>query len=86
MRLAVKYPGKAVTRMVWTSEDEVTGMLSATIAGDAQEHIFEGVPLSVVLNIINEFSTDVAFMSRICGNDAYTYYTVDSQSYSGSFD
>jgi hypothetical protein len=86
VRLAVKYPDKAVTRIVWTSEDEVTGVLCATIAGDAREHVYEDVPLNVVLNIINKQNTDLAFMNRICDNDAYQYYTIDWQSYAGSFD
>ena len=60
VRLTVKYPNKAVTRIVWTSEDEATGVLCATIAGDAREHVYEDVPLSAVLGIINEYSTDVA--------------------------
>lgn len=86
MRLAVKYPDKAVTRIVWTSEDELTGVLCATIAGDAREHVYEDVPLNVVINIINKQNTDLAFMNRICDNDAYQYYTIDWQSYAGSFD
>ena len=86
MRLTVKYPNKAVTRIVWTSEDEATGVLCATIAGDAREHVYEDVPLSAVLDIINEYSTDVAFMDRICDNDAYQYYTINCESYAGSFD
>jgi len=86
VRLTVKYPNKAVTRIVWTSEDEATGVLCATITGDTREHVYEDVPLSAVLDIINEYSTDVAFMDRICDNDAYQYYTINCESYAGSFD